>query len=596
MFEAIVLSRHAIENIESWQLAIEATGYGLELNTPIPFESLDGYVPVRWRKSASEPSVSRSGFECRHLAPAFVVKEEGFEQAKGNYSHAFALGQAEDPLAKMSLLIAACALAAETGGVVLLQNGKEHLPDDLLRIIADDDKYGWLPHRDSSFSSATSKNLSYRYNERPKTIIRNAEGTKLGDLKNLEYAVFVGRNNSGKSFVLKALTEHWGKKVSYLGPARYQNFSLLTPYTPTEGKQEQKWQQFTSQWSSATENFDNSPLNLQQAIAELSDDQRLKLKSIVKALLDVDLDFSFTLSNNDMSQKYVSCNGHNISFTSSGLRLIITVIVSLLDDTYDRVMIDEPELGISPEAQGVLSDFLSDGELRKKNFPHIKSLILATHSSVFLDRQNIRNNFIIRKSGDEISINKIDTYQEFNRIHFFLLGNRFETLYLPSAILLVEGKSDCMFIERVLSVLYPSSRFSVIAANGDGEIKRYLHITSGLLNGIQRSPYHDRLFVVLDSQHSAGLAQEISSMGVPKSRIIEWSKNGIEFFYPDEILDGIFGSGPEIEIEGSVVSRNGIRFNKTELAEKVCGAIRPETKMNSELKNKLLEKLDELRS
>jgi hypothetical protein len=202
----------------------------------------------------------------------------------------------------------------------------------------------------------------------------------------------------------------------------------------------------------------------------------------------------------------------------------------------------------------------------------------------------------VDKSGDTITVSQISSQKEFNNVHFFLLGNRFETLYLPSAILLVEGKSDHMFIERVLSVRYPSSRFSVIAANGDSEIKRYLHITTGLLNGIQRSPYQDRLFVVLDAQHSAGLAQEVMIMGVPESSVIEWSANGIEYVYPEEVLDSIFGEGPPIAVAGDLISRNGIHLNKAKLAEKVCALIRPETRMNSEFQEKLLDKLDAIRA
>jgi hypothetical protein len=224
---------------------------------------------------------------------------------------------------------------------------------------------------------------------------------------------------------LKALTEHWGKGASYLGPVRYQNFNLLTHYTPTENKREEKWRQFSSQWSNDSQNLDNSPLNLQQAIAEVSNDQRADLKQIAKALLGVDLEFCFTVKNSDMSQKYVSCNGHNISFTSSGLRLIITIITSLLDDAYNTVLVDEPELGISPEAQGVLADFLCNSKARKQHFPHIKTLILATHSTVFLDRRNIRNNYVIDKVGDTIGIKQLESQQDFNSVHFFLLGNRF---------------------------------------------------------------------------------------------------------------------------------------------------------------------------
>jgi hypothetical protein len=54
-----------------------------------------------------------------------------------------------------------------------------------------------------------------------------------------------------------------------------------------------------------------------------------------------------------------------------------------------------------------------------------------------------------------------------------------------------------------------------------------------VLNGIQRSPYHDRIFVILDARHGAGLENEIVRMGVPRENIVEWTKNGIEYVYPE---------------------------------------------------------------
>ena len=147
-----------------------------------------------------------------------------------------------------------------------------------------------------------------------------------------------------------------------------------------------------------------------------------------------------TVPGNSMSQKYISCNGHNISYTSSGFRLIATLLTSLLDSDYDTFLIDEPELGISPEAQGILADFLFDRAHREKYFPHIRTIVFATHSTVFLDRRKIDNNYVVSKQGDEIDLRQVATLGELNKVHFFLLGNRFETLYLPSVILLVEGK------------------------------------------------------------------------------------------------------------------------------------------------------------
>jgi hypothetical protein len=431
----------------------------------------------------------------------------------------------------------------------------------------------------------------YQYDQKPETHFADSSAAALQAIRDSEYSVLVGRNNCGKSFLLKSLTQQWGQAASYLGPARYQNFNLLGYFTPNRNRRNEKWSQFMQLWQQQQQNIDNSPVNLQQAIAELSDDQRGRLAEIIKTLLGVELEWRQTVEDNSMSQKYISCGGHNISYTSSGFRLITTLVTSLLDTDYDTFLIDEPELGISPEAQGLLADFLFDRAHRARYFPHIKTIVFATHSTIFLDRTRISNNYTVQKVGDEIAIQPIQSQSDFNGIHFFLLGNRFETLYLPSAIVLVEGKCDDEFIERVVALRLPDFQISVISANSDSRIKEILNVAKGLFADIQRSPYRDRIFVVLDAVHSAGLPDQLVAMGIPKENIVVWPKNGIEYYYPPDVIDKIFGVGPEITIAGDVISRNGLSYNKGELVGKVSSLLQADTKLHEEFEARFLRPL-----
>jgi len=43
-------------------------------------------------------------------------------------------------------------------------------------------------------------------------------------------SILCGRNNSGKSFILRKLLTELGEDATYLGPQRYQNFAVLSPY------------------------------------------------------------------------------------------------------------------------------------------------------------------------------------------------------------------------------------------------------------------------------------------------------------------------------------------------------------------------------
>ena len=427
----------------------------------------------------------------------------------------------------------------------------------------------------------------YLYDQKPNTAFPPLTIAVLQELKRAEYAVLVGRNNCGKTYILKTLTQEIGLNSSYLGPARYQNFNLLGYFTPNRTRKQQRFNEFLNFWRQQ-QNMDNSPVNLQQAIAELSDKQRGSLQEIVKILLGADMEILQTVPNNSMSQKYISAGGHNLSYSSSGFRLITTLITSLLDDEYDTFLIDEPELGISPEAQGILADFLFDRQHRAKYFAHVKTLIFATHSTIFLDRRNISNNYMVEKTGDEITVRQVLSQADLNRIHFFLLGNRFETLYLPSVIILVEGKSDHAFIQKVLTVRFPNQQFSVINANSDSRMKEILNTAKNLLTDIQRSPYRERIVAVLDFVHGEGLKETLVAMGMVAENIVTWSANGIEYVYPNAILDEIYGAGGQIAISGDVVSRNGISYSKADLADRVSARVTTDTTMSKEFETQFL--------
>ena len=428
--------------------------------------------------------------------------------------------------------------------------------------------------------------MTYQFDQKPNTIFSDRANISIADIKSSEYAVLVGRNNCGKSFLLKNLTHSLGQSASYLGPARYQNFNILGSYTPNRNKKDEKWRQFSQQFQNQQQNIDNSPLNLQQAIAELNDEVRLKLTEIIDVLLGSKLEILNTVSDNTMSQKYISCDGHNISYTSSGFRLITTLITCLLDTDYEIFLIDEPELGISPEAQGVLADFLFDRKHREKYFPHIKTIVFATHSTIFLDRGNISNNYTVEKDGDIIDVSRVESQADFNRIHFFLLGNRFETLYLPSAIILVEGKTDQSFISKVLEVEYPGTQFSVINANSDSRMKEIIHVASSLFSDMQKSPYRERIIPILDSIHGGDIVSNLCNMGLRKENMIIWDNNGIEYYYPEKIIDDIYGTGGQLNIDNDDISRNGISYKKAELSLKVCSRINSDTEYPKEFISK----------
>jgi len=435
---------------------------------------------------------------------------------------------------------------------------------------------------------------TYGFDQPPATQIAANSQAVYEEVKSLNFACLIGPNNSGKSFVLKRITEELGGRGTYLGPARYSNFNTLTPYKPQKGRKQKKFQEFINSFRNNAQNIDNSPFNIQQAIAELDDARRDKLFEIVEDLMGAKLQLAFSDPSNKMSQMYVSADGHNFSFVSSGTRLIVSILTSLLDQEYSHFLIDEPELGVSPEAQAKLAEFVLDDDIRTKHFPHIESVIFATHSTIFLNRADIGKNFVVNKAGDEIFLSRLSTVADFNRIHFSLLGNSLQKLFLPDAIVFVEGPTEQEFFSRCFALKYPNMSFSIINATNDSEMKRYAHMMLQIFPDLQHSPYKDRIFPILDVTHGSDIISTLDSKGIPLSSIIVWSKNGIEHFYPRKIMDELYGAGGILSIICDEVSRNGTKFRKTELAARVAAKLTPETDYHDELVAKLFAKIDAL--
>jgi predicted ATPase len=429
---------------------------------------------------------------------------------------------------------------------------------------------------------------------RPNTIIEAMSEGLLDELCQERTVVLCGRNNSGKSFVLRKLLQRLGEKAFYLGPARYHNFTAFGAYGPSTNRKQQQYKSLLRQLETSEQNIDNSPLDLAQAIAELSDAQREQLFEVLDMLLGSRTEIRDSVAGNSMSQKYISVDGFNLAYQSSGFRLAATLLTCLFDSDYAYMLVDEPELGLSPEVQGVIADFLFDVDQRAKYFPHLKSIVLATHSPVLLDRRNIRSNVRISRDSQAIRLSRISNFQELNELQFQLLGNRFETLHLPSAIVLVEGKTDLAFVNRLLSLRFPGSAISVISCGNDSRVKEVVNLAKQMFGELSKSPYASRLFAVLDSTHSPGLVEELKRLGVFPQNIITWSKNGIEYFYPIAVLEQLYGAFSTLSITADVVSANGVDIRKKDLVDLVVARMTGKEPLVNEIEQKLIRPLQNL--
>ena len=80
-------------------------------------------------------------------------------------------------------------------------------------------------------------------------------------------------------------------------------------------------------------------------------------------------------------------------------------------------------------------------------------------------------------------------------------------------------------------------------------------------------------------------------MGLPKQNIITWQRNGIEYYYPAQILQSIYGSTGEIEIDGDIVKLNGIEYSKNQLAELVVDKLTKGIELPKEFLEEFMSKI-----
>lgn len=208
---------------------------------------------------------------------------------------------------------------------------------------------------------------------------------------------------------------------------------------------------------------------------------------------------------------------------------------------------------------------------------------------MFLDKDIPTNNFVVTRDRNLIRATRCADKQELMDIQFRMLGNDLSSLFLPDAILFVEGETDQVYLNRLLSFEFADKKIVVEKCGGD--LAGRLHAWSNAIGDLQTGPYRNRTFVVADSVVQSGLERVIARLGIPPTSIVQWDHNGIEYLYPLSSLSRAFGgtitSHSDLVIEGDRVTALGVTKTKMELANLVTADLRPDTTLPDELVQKL---------
>lgn len=384
-------------------------------------------------------------------------------------------------------------------------------------------------------------------------------------------SVLSGTNNCGKSLILKMLFERFGESSFLCGTNRYYEIEHFGVLNDAPDFVSQTWSNLKNQINDARYNRDPVVMPFHEVFIRLTDAERSSVLEICSEYLGAPMRLEFVSPGNSMSPSFLTIDGTPIAKCSSGSRLLVYLVSILMTKKFGFILIDEPELGLTPRIQNALQHLAFD--CFDDQLSHLQHLYIATHSHIFLNRRRVADNFLVLREEKVVRVRRLSRYSEFRELQFNQLGNSFDQLQLPAGFMIIEGKTDFRFLNRLVQSRLPNNRVNIVQANGDGQVKNKLHDLLELIGGLQTSPYCNRVLVVLDSTHSATLASDLSRMGLRNEDVFKWKKNGIEYYYPLEILRGIFCdhslTTADIEIADDSVSHNGIHEKKAELCEAV---------------------------
>lgn len=199
-------------------------------------------------------------------------------------------------------------------------------------------------------------------------------------------------------------------------------------------------------------------------------------------------------------------------------------------------MIDEAELHLHPSAQRALKRALLD-------ISNTDQVLVNTHSSVLVVEDSPGQRILrVEKSGGVTSIEPVDSLGKID-IVFDLLGGSPTDLLLPRNFIIVEGKSDFVFMTEIIKRFYADQfkGIKIIFSGGDinlqeGDLLAVHHLFKPLA-GSDNPIYKDRAVVVIDKPNNDQKKKyEQFRTGYPylfqNNQVFELEMETLEEYYP----------------------------------------------------------------
>jgi len=251
-------------------------------------------------------------------------------------------------------------------------------------------------------------------------------------------------------------------------------------------------------------------------------------------------------------------------------------------------LIDEPDLHLHPQLQKQIKVIL---EKLSSNYP----VIVATHSHLMIGKKLSTACVIkkIYKENNTVKEEYISNEEKLFRELFTYLGCIPSDFLLPDNIILVEGKFDKQFLEKIVELMQENGDIkdgydiSIIDIGGDGQAKKALKFIQDLPSAIsffQGLPaYKDRFCGLFDKSKEKSLIDLRSKANDNNEpyRINCLDKNGIEYYYPASLLkamdkksDDIVKNDEEKLKVAAYINKNIIKDHLKEIDNKIKDLIK----------------------
>lgn len=352
----------------------------------------------------------------------------------------------------------------------------------------------------------------------------NLKNIYLPKLSNL--TIFFGQNNSGKTSFLNWIAEKNKKKVNYVA-----------------------MDEMTFLFADKTVNIHDCVDDLRKKalfnlIKKFKESKvQDKILYYFKELTGIELDF---ISEAGDSYFLIESNGKmqrkSLYRLGNAFVAILACLVELLWNDNPIILIDEPETSLHASLQKKLLTVLRDIAYKDG-----KQVFIATHSHLFLDRENPQNNYKISLYTGKKDVHKLETMTDVVVAIYQLLGNTPDDLLLPNNFIIVEGPSDKIFLvhlmKRFFSKQLEAKHIIVQPAHGDitnRQITTTMHYLDQFFTVLHGNPlYRDRAVILVDQQPHDSFEQFKHKYRLDKPRLRSLGEEGfysLEYSYPEDTM------------------------------------------------------------